>query len=152
MTDWDHNSVREVHWVSGAALLIRRDVLDSIGLLDERFFMYCEDMDLCRRARHAGWQVLYYPEAEIVHSIGGSSSKACTRMVVEFHKSMYRFYCKYNNTVFGRILAFTVGLGLVARLFLVFASAKLARTRSRPNADPAARHSRQQAAEGDGGH
>lgn len=127
MTEWDHGSVKAVDWVSGAALLIRREVIATVGLLDERFFMYCEDMDFCRRASCAGWKVMYYPEAEVVHAVGRSSSKASTRMVIEFHKSMYRFYRKYHSTLLGRICSLAVAVGLIARFLLVLGSAKATR-------------------------
>jgi GT2 family glycosyltransferase len=61
-SDWDHTSTREVDWVSGCCLLHRRQVAAEIGGLDEAFFMYCEDVDFCRRARCAGWAVVYNPD------------------------------------------------------------------------------------------
>ncbi|HEX4796927.1 MAG TPA: glycosyltransferase family 2 protein [Humisphaera sp.] len=63
----------QVDWVSGACLLVRREVLDQIGLLDEEFFMYYEEVDFCRRAAAAGWPCWYVPEARVVHLVGQSS-------------------------------------------------------------------------------
>lgn len=94
MMDWDHASVREVDWVSGAAMFLRGDLLDKIGLLDPKYFMYCEDEDLCWRAWEAGYKVLYLPDAVITHAIGRSSDQAANRMIVRFHRSMLRFYRK----------------------------------------------------------
>ncbi|NUM25420.1 MAG: glycosyltransferase family 2 protein [Candidatus Buchananbacteria bacterium] len=67
MKDLTHQLNQEVDWLFGACLLISRPVLDKIGLLDERFFMYFEDLDLCRRCWTAGYQVIYFTEVEMVH-------------------------------------------------------------------------------------
>lgn len=96
MQDFDHASVKEVDWVSGCALLIRRACLEQIGPLDaETFFMYCEDIDWCLRAHNAGWRVVYYPGTLITHAIGRSSDNAAERMIVEHHRSMWKFYKKH---------------------------------------------------------
>lgn len=94
MQDWDHASVREVDWVSGAAMFLRGDLLDKIGLLDPAYFMYCEDEDLCWRAWENGYKVVYVPDAVITHAIGRSSDQAANKMIVRFHRSMLRFYRK----------------------------------------------------------
>lgn len=96
MQDFDHASVREVDWVSGCALLIRRTCLEAIGPLDaQTFFMYCEDIDWCLRARKADWRVVYFPHALVTHVIGRSSDKAAERMIIAHHRSMWRFYQKH---------------------------------------------------------
>jgi hypothetical protein len=96
MQDFDHVSVRDVDWVSGCAMLIRRACMEQIGTLDAAtFFMYCEDMDWCLRARDAGWRVVYYPDAHFTHAIGRSSDHAADRMIIEHHRSMWRFYKKH---------------------------------------------------------
>jgi GT2 family glycosyltransferase len=63
----------EPGWVGFACVLVRREVIEAAGLLDEGFFMYFEDVDYCRRARAAGWKVLYWPQAKVIHLLGGSS-------------------------------------------------------------------------------
>jgi GT2 family glycosyltransferase len=95
MTDQDHRELREVDWVSGAAMLLRRKALEEIGLLDERFFMYCEDVDICYRLNRAGWKVYYVPEARVTHHIGVSSDRKPLRVLWEHHRSMYLFYRKH---------------------------------------------------------
>jgi len=67
MMDWDHKDSRPVDWVLGGSMIVRREALDKVGLLDERFFLYFEDVDWCRRFWQAGWQVYYIAEAEMVH-------------------------------------------------------------------------------------
>jgi GT2 family glycosyltransferase len=95
MQDWDHAENREVDWVSGAALFIRGEVLEKVGGLDPSFFMYCEDVDLCKRTWVAGWKVMYLHDAVITHAIGRSSDKAPNRMIHRFHLSMFRYTQKH---------------------------------------------------------
>ncbi|MCS6859670.1 MAG: glycosyltransferase family 2 protein [Abditibacteriales bacterium] len=115
MTDWDHTVEREVDWLSGAALMVRREVLESVGLLDEGFYMYCEDVDWCYRMHQHGWKVYYVPHAVITHAIGGSSNQCQARMIVERHKSMWRYYLKHNCRGASALLLPVVFLGLAAR-------------------------------------
>jgi len=91
MVGFDHAHDRTVDWVSGCAMLIRRSLLDKIGALDERFYMYCEDVDFCQRAWEAGWEVIYTPQAVVIHAIGRSSDKNADKMIIEFHRSWYEY-------------------------------------------------------------
>ena len=95
MSDWDHSTARDVDWISGAALMIRRETLQQIGAFDETFYMYCEDVDLCYRAHEAGWRVVYFPDSVVYHIIGRSSDQVPARATYYFHTSMYRFYKKH---------------------------------------------------------
>jgi len=115
LTDWDHSAVREVDWVSGAAMMIRREVLDQVGLLDEGFFMYCEDVDICYRAHHAGWKVMYCPDAVITHMIARASDKNAAAMIIERHKSMFRFFRKHYASESNPLVWPVVIAGLAAR-------------------------------------
>lgn len=94
MSDWDHSTVKNVDWISGAALFVKGEVIDKIGMFDEKFFMYCEDVDWCFRAHKAGFLVTYVPSAVVTHKIGTSSSLVPNKMIVRFHRSMFRFYLK----------------------------------------------------------
>ena len=67
MFDWDHRANQPVDWLLGACLIVRRSALNKVGLLDERYFLYVEDTDWCRRFWQAGWQVFYIAEVEFVH-------------------------------------------------------------------------------------
>jgi GT2 family glycosyltransferase len=115
MSDWDHASVRDVDWVSGAALLIRREALKQIGGFDEGFFMYCEDVDLCYRAHELGWRVVYFPNSVIYHLIGRSSDQVPTRATYYFHTSMYRFYKKHYARITPFFIKPLILPGLIAR-------------------------------------
>lgn len=75
-TAWDRRETREVEWVGGAFMLIRRDVIDRVGGLDASFFFYGEDAEYCARVREEGWQVVYDGRVGIVHLGGGSSDPA----------------------------------------------------------------------------
>ena len=79
----------------GAFMLMPREALDKVGLLDEDFFMYGEDIDLCYRIKEGGYKILYYPEASIIHYKGGSSKKRRTKVIYDFHNAMWIFYKKH---------------------------------------------------------
>lgn len=85
----------EVDAVVGACMLIRGQALRQVGLMDERFFMYGEDLDLCLRIRAAGWKVVYYPEVRLIHHKGRSTRKSSQRMTREFYRSMALFHQKH---------------------------------------------------------
>ena len=82
---------RDVDWLSGAALWLRRAALDDVGGWDERYFMYVEDVDLCWRLRRAGWRVAYEPSGTVEHLLGVSTAGRPYRMIAEHHRSLLRF-------------------------------------------------------------
>ena len=96
----------------GAAMMIRRDALASVGLLDERFFMYCEEIDWCLRARRAGWQIYQLPTAKIVHHVGQSTAQFREEMLVELHRSRYYLFQKHYTPAFVRAHRAITRLGL----------------------------------------
>jgi N-acetylglucosaminyl-diphospho-decaprenol L-rhamnosyltransferase len=95
MADWDRASEREVEWISGSAMLLRREALDQVGALDEGYFMYVEDVDLCTRLRAGGWSVVFSPEVEVVHEIGVSARGRSRRMAHAHSDSIYRYFVKH---------------------------------------------------------
>lgn len=104
----------EVDWVTGAFMMVRRDVFESLGGFDERFFMYWEDSDLCLRALKAGWTTMYEPRAEVIHFTGRASRHAPLRSLVAFHRSVFRHYWKHGSWI-ARLAAPIVAAGLVGR-------------------------------------
>ncbi len=100
-------------------MVVRRKAIDDVGLLDERFFLYWEDVDWCKRMWKRGWKVSYFPQASIEHYVGGSSEQNLTRAVFEFHKSAYRYFKKYYKS-YRLILKPVVFLGLSFRFFVLF--------------------------------
>jgi N-acetylglucosaminyl-diphospho-decaprenol L-rhamnosyltransferase len=92
---WDRSSERKVEWVSGSAMLLRRSALHRVGVFDEGYFMYVEDVDLCTRLRRAGWTVLFSPELEVTHEVGVSARGQSRRMAREHSRSIYRYFTKH---------------------------------------------------------
>lgn len=91
---FDHESVREADWLFGACLLVRREAADAVGLFDEDFFMFSEEVDWCYRFRRAGWEVLFFPGAEVIH-VGGASHGG--RMYRENVRGHLRFFAKHHG-------------------------------------------------------
>jgi GT2 family glycosyltransferase len=115
MLDWDRRTGRPVDWVSGAAMLIRRSAAEEVSLFDDGFFMYVEDVDLCYRMWQRGWKVFFWPEAKIIHHSGKTSRQSSAKMIVEFQRSLYRFYSKTYSHTWKRRLKPLVAAGLVGR-------------------------------------
>jgi GT2 family glycosyltransferase len=127
--------------INGAFMLMRRDALDEVGLFDEGYWMYMEDLDLCYRFAEAGWTVWYEPEVSVVHVKWGTSGRyRRPRVNVAFHYGMFRFYRKHYASTRGRLLNGVVYLGICAKLLVSLIAnsvrrrlqAPLLRPRSRP--------------------
>jgi N-acetylglucosaminyl-diphospho-decaprenol L-rhamnosyltransferase len=88
---------QDVDWVVGAALMARRAVIDRIRGFDEGFFMYSDELDWCRRAKQAGWRVVYFPPALIIHYEGKSSEQSVAARHIRFHTSRVRYFRKYSG-------------------------------------------------------
>jgi GT2 family glycosyltransferase len=84
------DKIRNVGWVPGAYFMIRKEVLDDIGFLDERYFMYYEEVDFCLRTQKAGWEVTFYPETKVIH-LGGASSQTTKREISASGKQLLNF-------------------------------------------------------------
>jgi len=104
MQDFDRNSIKEVDWILGAAMMIRRQALTEIGPMDERFFLYFEDTDWCRRFWEKNWRVVYLPEAKMHHYHGRASKKANGLADVFINKYLWihlasavKYFWKYKN-------------------------------------------------------
>jgi GT2 family glycosyltransferase len=97
MGDWDRRSEREVDVVSGMFMLLRRDALEQVGVLDEAYFVYAEEADLCFRLWRHGWRCVFTPEARILQHEGGGKStrQVSARMYVELQKSLLVFQRKH---------------------------------------------------------
>lgn len=113
-----------VDWVSGACMVARREALTKLGGFDERFFMYFEDADLCRRVREAGWLVYYLPEVEVVHQTGGSS-RSRPKAIWLLHKSAFLYHRKHGAHGPGNVFSAVVLVGLAARALAKLAASLL---------------------------
>ena len=116
---FDRAAVREVDWLSGACLMVRRDVLTSVGLLDEDFFMYGEELDWCYRMKQAGLRVAFFPGARVIHHGRGSSLRARGELAPRALAGRLRYFRKHHGR--GAVLAvrlLTV-VGMSLRLLLL---------------------------------
>jgi GT2 family glycosyltransferase len=98
MHDFSRNRVQDVDVLNGWFWLIRRAALAHVGLLDERFFMYGEDVDWCTRFRRAGWRLVYYPLAKAIHYGGGSSTKDPVRCYIELQRANLQYWKKHKRS------------------------------------------------------
>ena len=116
MTDWSHDEIRRVDWVSGAFMLIHRRAFDAVGAFDPAYFFSIEDVDFCRRVQDAGLGVAYFPGASIRHRIGASSRKAVYRAMAAHHRGMWRYYRKHLRG--NRLVDVATAGGIAARFGL----------------------------------
>jgi GT2 family glycosyltransferase/lipopolysaccharide/colanic/teichoic acid biosynthesis glycosyltransferase len=101
MVDADHDRTMSVDWLIGAAMLVRREALDDVGPMDERFFLYFEDVDWCYRMEKRGWRVLYHPEAVMVHQHQRESARKPLGRSLRSHlASWIRFYEKWSGLLY----------------------------------------------------
>jgi N-acetylglucosaminyl-diphospho-decaprenol L-rhamnosyltransferase len=94
---WDRTTERVVDWVSGACMLLRREALEQVGLFDENFLLYGEELDIATRLRDGGWRTLFTPEVEVLHEIGVSTGRS-RRTLLMHSSSIYRYYAKHRAT------------------------------------------------------
>jgi GT2 family glycosyltransferase len=92
----DHSRPFEVDSVGGAALMIRRETIEDVGMLDEGYFMYWEDVDWCYRVKRRGWKVYYHPHAPIIHLEGRSSNQRDPKLITAYHKGVFRLFRKHH--------------------------------------------------------
>lgn len=104
MADTCNDAIQPVDWVVGACLLIRRQVYEQLGGLDEGYFMYSEELDWCRRIKDAGWAIMYLPTATIVHHEGKSSEQVVASRHIYFQGSKVRYFRKYHGPLQGEVL------------------------------------------------
>lgn len=91
----DYNRTYEVDHLMGSALMVRKEAIDKAGLLDEKFFLYFEDVDWCWRIKQRGYKVVYFPDAIVIHEKGACTRKESFRAIKIMHSSMWYFYKKY---------------------------------------------------------
>jgi GT2 family glycosyltransferase len=120
MSDWDHASIADVDWLSGACLMTTRAVLDRVGYFDEGFFWGFEDVDFCQRVHDAGLRVVYFPGTSVRHEIGASARTAPVRALIARHRGMWRYYRRYLSR--GAVIDVLVFGGIVARCGLQLAN------------------------------
>jgi len=102
--DLPDDEAADVDWVIGACIMVPRTVYESVGGLDEAYYMYSEELDWCRRIKAAGWRVVYYPEARITHHYGKSSEQAVTARHINFNRAKLRYFRKYHGRLSAAVL------------------------------------------------
>jgi N-acetylglucosaminyl-diphospho-decaprenol L-rhamnosyltransferase len=103
--------IRRVDWVHGAAMLVRRSAFEELGGLDESFYMYLEDVDLCRRLRDRGWEVVFFPRASLVHFENSSTADVPERRIVQHARSRSLYTRKHHGAAAERaVQALTAGM------------------------------------------
>jgi len=116
MTWWNRNDIREVDAVTGCFMLVRREAIEQVGLMDDRFFIYGEETDWCYRFKQAGCKVMFAPCAEIIHLGGQSTRKKATAMVVQLRKCNIQFIKKHHSPFIYRIACILTVTFLAVRL------------------------------------
>ena len=114
--------IYEIDCLTGAFMFMRADVLKQVGLLDETFFMYGEDIDLCYRIKQPGWKIVYYGKSKITHFKGASSKKQKSKLIYEFYRAMYIYYKKHhaneNSFIVNVVVYFGIAVLCCLKLFL----------------------------------
>ena len=139
---WDHASERNVDFVIGACLLLRREVYEQVGGFDERFFMYQEEADWQKRIHRAGWRVVFSPQAEVVHLAGASGKAEPVRISGHFFESLDKYMLKHHGAPGFLLVRGAMLIGCSARAGGWAALALASRSRRRKAGSRAREHLR----------
>lgn len=118
MDSWDTNTARPVEALLGACILARRHILEAIGLMDESYFMFSEEIDLCYRISQAGWAIFWVPQAQIVHLGGQSTRQVKTEMFLRLYEGKLRYMRKHYGWVTAVLYKLLLLLASLARLLI----------------------------------
>ncbi|OGC92950.1 MAG: hypothetical protein A2142_01865 [candidate division Zixibacteria bacterium RBG_16_48_11] len=113
MEDFDFQEIREVDQPMASALLVRKKVTETVGLMDERFKMFFNDVDYCLRIRQAGFKIVYYPHAKLIHHLGGATRKRRLARIILSHWGFFQYLKKYHSSGFKLIPLIMSGAGLL---------------------------------------
>ena len=127
--DRPDGETQEVDWVMGACLLVRREAIQQVGMLDEGFFMYSEELDWCCRIKHAGWKIVYLPTAQVIHHVGKSSEQVVAQRHIYFQTSKVRYFRKHHGALAAGVLRFALLAMYLAQLVLEAAKGALGHKR-----------------------
>jgi GT2 family glycosyltransferase len=125
----DPDDAYPVDCLVGAFMFVRRATIDQVGMLDEEFFMYGEDIDWCYRIKQAGWVNYYYPKTQILHLKGASSRRKPVKIVYEFHRAMWLFHRKHYKQRYSFIVNGLVYTGIGVKLALSLVKNQIKRMR-----------------------
>jgi hypothetical protein len=119
MEGWDQNQPHEVEVILGACMFLRREMLDQVGLLDEDFFMYSEEVDLCYRMRKAGWRIFWIPQSQVIHHGGQSTRQVSAEMFLHLYKSKLIYFRKTYGWQSAMVYKVLLMVSSLIRLLLV---------------------------------
>jgi len=120
LTYLDPNETYTVDAISGSFMFLRKKAVDDVGLLDEDYFMYCEDVDYCYRMNKQKWKIYYVPESNVVHYKGESTKKSNIDYIINFNKSLYLFYKKHFHEKSVAALRWIILFGVMFRGALIY--------------------------------
>ncbi|RQV96498.1 MAG: glycosyltransferase [Calditrichaeota bacterium] len=120
LTYLDENQINQVEAISGSFMMLKREIIKKVGLLDEDFFMYCEDIDYCHRINQAGGKIYYVPDSQIIHYKGESTKNHNLDYVITFNKSLYLFYKKHHQQKYIYPFKWLIFLGVILRGMVIF--------------------------------
>lgn len=118
MAGWSINRAREVDIVQGASLIVRREVIDQVGMLDTSYFMYSEEVDLCHRIRKAGWKIYWAPTSVVIHYGGQSTKQVAAEMFLHLYRGKYLYFRKNYGQTIARLYKAILLAATIARLLL----------------------------------
>ncbi len=118
MESWPVDQPRPVDTVQGASLIVRRAVIDQVGVLDDGYFMYSEEVDWCRRIRQAGWQIYWVPQSRVVHFGGQSTRQVAAAMFLQLYRAKLHYFRKHYGAAHGVLYKAELFAASAARLML----------------------------------
>ena len=118
MTDWDLDTARKVDIVQGACLVLRQTALNQVGLLDEGYFIYSEEVDLCHRLHQAGWPLYWVPQAKVIHYGGQSTQQVAAEMFLQLYLGKVLFFRKHYGRLTTQAYKLILLIATVIRLLL----------------------------------
>ena len=113
-----YQKIRQLDWLTGAFLLIKRNIIDKIGGFDESFFMYGEEVEFCFRAKKSGGSIWFYPKAKVIHLKGKSSKNGFRQAVLGEYQGLKKFYRKHKPVWQNKLLKFLLKIGAVSRILI----------------------------------
>jgi GT2 family glycosyltransferase len=119
MENWDQKKTRKVDIIQGACLILRKAALDQVGLLDENFYFYSEDVDLCYRLRKASWGLYWVPTAEVIHYGGQSSQLVAADSFIRLYRGKLQYMRKHHGRLAGKAYILILLAASLSRLVLV---------------------------------
>lgn len=122
MKDFDHNEIRQVDWLSGCCLMVAKSTFEISHGFDENYFLFNEDVDLCRTIHQAGKEVIYFPEATVTHQVSTSNSKTTAKVIIQRHLGMMHYFKKHHegNLLTRGIINFFISLRGATQLLINF--------------------------------